>query len=112
MCELTSYMSTATWDMQNTTVEVELEWMPVRVTSCAAFIGPAIVKRLFPRVGCIMMEGLPSLAAAERPPSFRLPRDCIARSLAWLAQGATACVACRMASETFLHDSPLLNIGV
>lgn len=34
--------------MLNTTVEVELKWMPVRVTSCTAFIGPAIVKHLFP----------------------------------------------------------------
>lgn len=57
-----------------------------------------------------MVEALPSFAAAAPFPfAARLYR--LFPPL-WLTQGATVCIACRMASETFLHDSPLVEYRV
>ena len=54
-----------------------------------------------------------AFAVAERPPTFSVCRATVSPLFPHLANaGATACIACRMASETFLHESSLLlNIG-
>jgi hypothetical protein len=65
---------------------------------------PSNRQHLFPGGG---VKALSSFTVSEWPPPLRFAAR-LYRLFPHLANaGATACIACRMASETFLQDSPL-----
>jgi hypothetical protein len=75
-------------------VEVELEEIPGESDFMFCIHWPSNRQHLF--LGgwdTSWLEALPSFAVAERPLRFRLPRDCIARTLTLGNAGATACIA-------------------